>query len=174
MNYTLQYKKFLLNNGKVSRSKIRPRNIYSIRTYEEGHPPTKVGKDERIIFVIGKVKDTIHCITLNEVRPLYFIKFLEKIRDKRKPILDDQPLEEIIKKFTLNGKTLFESYIKKNKRIYLEKNSNYRTYKLTKITVCNEMRIETDMLRDVFREGSTDSTIRADIKTELNEQDSNN
>ena len=166
MAFTNQYKKFLNPEVRVPRSEIRPRNIYRISTYKAGDPPTKSGQDTRYVFVIGKVDDKIHCIKLNDIRPTDFIQFLNKIRDKQYQIQNDQRLEVLVKKFSKDGRTLFESYIKNNSKIYSSKLGNYRTYILQNITNVWEIRFEEGFLREMFKEGSTIQSRRQDIKDE--------
>lgn len=155
MAYTRQYKTFLSPEKRISRSLIRPKNIYRITTYSAGDPKTLSGEAARYVFVIGKVNNThIHCIKLNDIKPIDFIKFINKLRDKRIPIGEDQPLEQLLKKFSLDGKALFETYVKNNSKIYSSKLGNYRTYLLEKIQNVYEIRFEEGFLREIFQEGS--------------------
>lgn len=170
MAFTRQYKTFLSPEKRVSRSEIRPRNIYRITTYKGGDPITKSGNDVRYVFVIGKVDNKyIHCIKLNDIRPTDFLNFINKLRDKRIPIASDQSLELLLKKFSLDGKSLFETYVKTNKRIYSSALGNYRTYLLESIQNVYEIRFEEGFLRELFGEGSTESTRREVLKNEQSE-----
>lgn len=169
MAYTRQYTKFLKPEVRVSRGEIKPRNIYRISTYKGGTPATKAGEDSRYVFVIGKVDDKIHCIKLNDIKPLDFTQFINKLRDKRIPIKSDQALEELLKQFTKDGKSLFETYVKNNSKIYSSKLANYRTYILENIINVWEIRFEDGFLRELFGEGSNATTQRNVIQEELNE-----
>ena len=60
--YKRQYQKFLRPEKRISRSEIRPRNIYRIVTYKGGNPPNKQGAEARYVFVLGIVNKKIHCI----------------------------------------------------------------------------------------------------------------
>lgn len=170
MAYTRQYKSFLKPEKRVPRSQIRPRNIYRITTYRGGDPPTKRGEEERYIFVIGIVGNKVHAIKLNPIKPLDFTSFINKLRDKRIPIGSDQSLELLLKKFSKDGNSLFESYVKTNSRIYSPSLKNYRTYLLDSIVNVYEIRFEEDFLRELFKEGSTESTRREVITDEINEE----
>ena len=75
MAFTRQYKEFLKPEVRVSKSLIKPRNIYRISTYSGGDPITKQGEDARYVFVIGKVGDKIHCIKLNEIKPIALLGY---------------------------------------------------------------------------------------------------
>lgn len=169
MGYTRQYKTFLRPERRISRSQIRPRNIYRITTYRGGEPATKGGEDARYIFVIGIVDNKVHAIKLNPIKPIDFTMFINKLRDKRIPIGSDQALELLLKKFAKDGSGLFESYIKNNSKIYSASLKNYRTYLLSNIVNVYEIRFEEDFLRGLFKEGATKSTMREDITEEINE-----
>lgn len=166
MAFTRQYTSFLTPEKRVPRSQIRPRNIYRITTYKGGEPITKSGNDARYVFVVGKVDNKIHCIKLNDIRPTDFFNFINKLRDKRIPIATDQSLELLLKKFSVDGRGLFESYIKNNTKIYSSKLGNYRTYVLEKITNVYEIRFEEGFLRELFKEGSTQSTRQEVLRDE--------
>ena len=167
--YTRQYKSFLKPEKRVPRSQIRPRNIYRITTYRGGNPITKSGEDARYVFVIGIIDEKVHCIKLNPIRPIEFTMFIRKLRDRRIPIGSDQALELLLKKFSKDGNSLFESFVKNNPKIYSSQLKNYRTYILEKITNAYEIRFEEDFLRDLFKEGQTKSTMRDDIQEEVQE-----
>lgn len=169
MAYTRQYKSFLKPEKRIPRSQIRPRNIYRITTYRGGEPPTKTGEEERYIFVIGIVGNKVHAIKLNPIKPLDFTNFINKLRDKRIPIGSDQSLELLLKKFSKDGNSLFESYVKNNSKIYSSQLKNYRTYLLDSIVNVYEIRFEESFLRELFKEGSTESTRREVITDEINE-----
>lgn len=173
MAFTRQYKTFLRPERRIPRSQIRPRNIYRITTYKGGDPATKGGEDARYIFVIGIVDGKVHAIKLNPIRPIDFTNFIGKLRDRRIPIGSDQSLELLLKKFSRDGSSLFESHIKNNAKIYSKSLKNYRTYILDSIVNVYEIRFEEDFLRELFREGSTTSTRRQVITDEINEDTDN-
>lgn len=169
--FTPQYKQILTPEVRVGKNQILPRNIYRISTYKEGVPPTKVGLESRYVFVIGKLDNKIHCLLLNNVAPENFITFLNKLRNKSKPIEKDQPLSELLKLLPRDGKQLFEGYVKNNPKIYSSVLDNYRTYFIDKIQNVWEIRFEEGFLQQVFKEGNTSSTRNAVIKKEINEND---
>lgn len=170
-NFTNQYKQILTPEVRVSKNQIFPRNIYRISTYKEGVPPTKVGLETRYVFVIGKVDGKLHCLLLNHVLPDNFITFLNRLRNKAKPIQKDQPLSELLKLMSKDGRQLFESYVKHNPKVYSPLLDNYRTYFIDKIQNAWEIRFEEGFLQNVFKEGNTASTRRVEIKKEINEND---
>jgi len=169
--YTNQYKEILKPEKRISKSLILPRNIYRISTYIDGVPPTKVGMESRYVFVIGKVDKKIYCLLLNHVLPASFISFLNKLRDKTKPIEKDQQLSELLKLMGKDGHQLFETYVKRDRTIYSHKLDNYRSYFLDKIQNVWEIRFEDGFLQEIFKEGNTASDRREVIKKEINEKD---
>ena len=169
MAFTRQYKAFLRPEKRVPRSQIRPRNIYRITTYTGGDPVTKSGEDARYIFVIGIVNNKVHAIKLNPIKPIDFTNFIGKLREKRIPIGSDQALELLLKRFSKDGSSLFESYVKNNSKLYSRSLGNYRTYILSNIVNVYEIRFEEDVLRKLFNEPGTTSTRREIIRDEINE-----
>ena len=171
MTFIKQYKEILKAEVRVSRNEIRPRDIYRISTYKGSTPITKVGEETRLVFVIGRIgNDKIHCIKLNDIRPIYFTQFINKLRDKRLPIPSDAQLEAILKTFSRDGKLLFENYVKNNPRIYSPSLSTYRVYSLKDIVNVYEMRFEDDILQKMFGEGSNTTTQRNVIQDEINDR----
>lgn len=174
MSHTREYKAFLKPEKRIPRSQIRPRNIYRITTYKGGDPITNSGDAARYVFVVGIVDGKAHCIKLNDIRPIDFTNFINKLRDKRIPIGSDQALELLLKRFSKDGKGLFESYIKNNSKVYSKSLANYRTYKLESIQNVYEIRFEQDFLKELFKEGSNQSTRQEVIKDEITEDKDEN
>lgn len=167
MNYYTQYVQLLQKaEQRTSRGSIRPRNIYKLSVYKDGDPSSS----KRLVFVIGKVGDSIHTLKLNEIKPIDFANFLYKLRDKRVPVDPNLRLENHLIKTDIQGKRLFESYIKPNRQIYGGKNNHYRVYKLDKIQYIAEIKYENDVLRNIFRVG-TETQRRVDITEEIQEKD---
>lgn len=174
MAYTRQYKELMVPEKRISRNNIVPRNIYRISTYTGSKPITKTGDDSRWVFVIGKVDNKIHCIRLNDIKPLEFTKWLNKVREKRTPIGRDQQLSLLLKKFSKEGNELFESYIKNDSHVYRPGKSTYRIYSLDKIQNIWEIRFEEGVLRQIFGEindPKTTQEMRVEITDEINEKD---
>lgn len=169
MAYTRQYKTFLRPEKRVSKSLIKPRNIYRITTYKDGDPPTKSAEDARYIFVIGIVDGKVHALKLNPIVPADFTQFIGKLRDRRIPITENTMLHLFLKKFSRDGSALFTSYVKNNKKIYSPKLKNYRTYILNKIQNVYEIRFETDVLEQLFGERTNPTQQREIIREEINE-----
>ena len=171
MAFTRQYKTFLKPERRVSKSLIKPRNIYRITTYKGGQPATKSGEDARYVFVIGKVGDKLHCLKLNPIKPVDFTQFITQLRDKRIPIAPDTMLHLFLKKFSPDGNDLFHTKIKNNKKIYSPVLQNYRTYFINKIQNVYEIRFEQDVLENLFGEKKTITEQREIIRDEVNDTD---
>jgi hypothetical protein len=173
-NFTRQYTKFLKPEKRISRSELRPRNIYRITTYRGGKPATKSAEEARYIFVIGILDKKLHCIKINPINPLHFTQLIAKLRDKRLPLSSDLKLELMLKKFDRTGNNLFDTYIKNNKKLYRKELNNYRTYFLDKIVNVYEIRFEQDILESLFGEKTTTPEKREILKEEQSEIDSPN
>ena len=91
------------------------------------------------------------------------------MREKRIPIGSDQALELLLKKFSKDGSSLFESHVKNNSKLYSRSLGNYRTYILSNIVNVYEIRFEEDVLRKLFNEPGTKSTRREILRDEINE-----
>ena len=75
----------------------------------------------------------------------------------------------MLKRFSKDGNSLFESHVKNNSKIYSSQLKNYRTYLLDSIVNVYEIRFEGDFLRQLFKEGTTQSTRQEIITDEINE-----
>ena len=171
MSYTQQYVQFLKPEKRIAKSLIKPRNIYRLTTYKGGDPVTKSGSNARYIFVLGIVEGKVHAIKLNNIKPVDFTNFIAKLRDKRVPLSSNQMLHLFLKRFAGDGRTLFESHVKTNKKVYSPQLKNYRTYIEANIQNIYEIRFELDFLQELFKEGTTSSTRTAAIRDEVNEVD---
>jgi len=172
--FTRQYTKFLRPEKRIPRSQIRPRNIYRIVTYKGGHPPTKQAEEARYVFVIGIVGHKVHCIKLNPINPLHFTQFIGRLRDKRMPLSSDLRLESMLKKFSKDGSSLFESYVKNNTKLYSRNLNNYRTYILSSIVNVYEIRFEQEVLENLFGERTNASQKQQILRDEQSDLDEGN
>lgn len=166
--HTKEYKEILQPEQRIPKGRISPRNIYRISTYRGGDPATKTGDEARYVFVIGIVDDKLHCLKLNDIKPLDFTNLLFRMRDKRQPVRDVNTLSDLLKTYSGTGEDLFEREIKKDKKVYLPKVS-YRIYKLDKIVNVWEIQFERDFLLKLFKEGTSETLRRKIIKDEVNE-----
>jgi hypothetical protein len=171
MSYTRAYKEMLVPEQRISRGEIKPRNIYRISTYKGGDTETKTGEDTRYVFVLGRVGNKLHCIKLNNIKPLDFTNLLFKLREKRVPIGKDNKLNLLLKHFSTEGNELFEQHVKHDSKIYGPGLNNYRIYLVGNIVNAWEIRFEDFFLRKLFKEESTPDTRSEIIKNEIAESD---
>lgn len=165
--YTNQWVQLLKTEIRVSKALIRPRNIYRLSVYKDGDPKSQ----KRFVFVIGIHDEKIHCLKLNDIKPLDFMNFLFKIRDKRVPVDNTKRLEEHLILLPKDGNRLFEGYIKNDRKLYSKQLNNYRTYILDKISYVSEIRFEDGILNNIFKVGNTESDRRQTIDKEIDEKD---
>ena len=165
--FTSQWVQLLKPEFRVSKSLIRPRNIYRLSVYKDGDPKSQ----KRFVFVIGIHDDKVHCLKLNDIKPLDFTNFLFKIRDKRVPVDNTKRLEEHLIKLPKDGNRLFEGYVKTNTKLYSKQLNSYRTYTLDKISYISEIRFENDVLNNIFKITNTESDRRQIIEQEIDEKD---
>jgi hypothetical protein len=156
---------------RLSRGEMKPRNIYRISTYRGGTPETKTGEDARYVFVLGKIGGKLHCIKLNNIKPLDFTNMLFKLREKRVPIGKKNTLSALLRHFATDGNALFEQHIKNNSSIYGPGKKNYRIYMVNSIVNVWEIKFEDFFLKKLFKEDSTPSTREPIIKDEIAESD---
>jgi len=167
MSYVTQYKQLFKKGRTISKNNIKPRRIYKISSYSKGDPMA----NERFVFVVGIVENKIHCLKLNDIQPKKFITFLNKIRDKRKPIDDETPINELLLKFDIGGSRLFEQYIKKDINVYSKKLNSYRVYREDRITTIAEIQFEEEFLREIFNEKVNETIRDVLVEREIDEKD---
>lgn len=165
--FTNQYVQLLKTEKRISKSNIKPRNIYRLSVYKDGDPKSV----KRFVFVIGIVDGKIHCIKMNDIKPLDFTNFLFKLRDKRIPIDNTKRLSEHLIKFAVDGSSLFKNYIKSDKKIYSKDLNNYRTYILDKISYVSEVKFENEVMNNIFKVSNTETQRRNIIQEEIDEKD---
>jgi len=169
--HTREYKEFLQPELRISRGEMKPLNIYRISTYRGGTPAYKGGEESRFVFVLGKVGHKLHCLKLNEIKPIHFTSLLYKLRDIRKKIGKNNKLSNLLKEFAIDGNKLFEQNIKPNSNIYGPGKNNYRIYIIGNIQHVWEIRFEDFVLQKLLKLGSTTTTQLPVIKKEISEHD---
>jgi hypothetical protein len=99
------------------------------------------------------------------------MNLLFKLRDKRIPIDTTKRLSQHLIKLPVDGRRLFESYIKKDKKLYSKDLNNYRTYIIGKISYVSEVKFENEVMNNIFRIGNTETDRRLIIDEEIDEKD---
>jgi hypothetical protein len=174
MSFALQYNQLIAASDKVSKSLIKPKNIYRITTYKyiDGTTRTLTGTDTALVFVTGITPDrkTITCIKITLVRPQVFFNWLNRFFIKglaEEDFKDNMELSEILIKTDKAGKAIFNSFIK-GSQLYRQSENPYRTYTMTGIKNIESVFFKTELLKKSYGLiGSTKTQAKvtaADIK----------
>lgn len=154
--FTLQYNKFIQSEKAVSKTLIRPRNVYRINAYKyvDGKTKSLSGVESALIFVLGISPDKkISCVKISLIKPDIFFKFLKKmfikglVEDKVKSATQ---LEELLVLSDKGGKKLFSSFLKGDS-IYDKEPDSYRTYTLTGIKSVDEVTFTAETLLKYYK-----------------------
>lgn len=150
MNYLGQYLRMIERPTRVSRSMIKPLNLYRISAYEylTKEQRSLSGPRAAIILVTGIYDKKVNCLKLNEIPPNITFSFLKSV--KRSDIQNDsdtvyKSLSEMLMSTDRTGNRLFESKIK-NKPIYNIDPSPYRTYEWKNIIYIMETNFKKEYL----------------------------
>lgn len=149
MIYTLQYNKLVESEKPIARNRVLPRNLYRIKsyTYTDGTHENLTGLNSAIVFVFGRDADTLYCLKINEVRPIKFFEWLQRIVAHKAIDWDNvEELREAIIQSDRAGKNIWKRHIYA-KSPYILPASIYRTYKISSITSINEVYLKTDVLK---------------------------
>ena len=113
----------------------------------------------------------MHGVKLNSVRPVDFLSFLLKLKDKRKSTDDYVHLDELLRTFGSikddDGAGVY-NILKTSPKVY---KGNYRTYKLNSLTYVSEVFLERDFLKDFFKPGQSSQERKTVIKEEIKDDD---
>ena len=149
MPFTLEYDKLVESEKGISKTTLRPRNLYRINSYKYADGTTKslTGVTSSIVFVFGVTNDKVFCVKANDVRPEKFFEWLKTLLVKNLKNWDDVKLmEENIILADRPGKSIFNSYIK-GKQIYNQNPCPYRTYNLKGIMNIEQIQLKKDALQ---------------------------
>ena len=169
----LAYKKVIENENRIGKSNIRLRNLYKISQYKyaDGKSRNLADGNAAYVFIFGKVGNVIHGVKLNSVRPVDFLSFLLKLKDKRKGTDDYLHLDEILRTFGSikddDGAGVY-NILKTSPKVY---KGNYRTYKLNSLTYISEVFLARDFLKDFFTPGQSSQERKTVIKEEIKDDD---
>ena len=109
MPYASQYLKYVEAEIPVSRTLIRPRNIYKIKSYKDVDDKTHTyaGNNSAIVFVIGIFDKKVWCIRMTDIRPVFFWNWLKPMI-KKGVVLNEKikKLEDLLVSDTKNGKKI--------------------------------------------------------------------
>ena len=136
VNYMSQYKPYIRKYESVPRDKVQPMNVYKIKVYKKSDDPKVVKKalEELLIFSFGIYNKELFVVKLNNIKPMDFFKWLEKVLeyDKLKEITEETlKFRSVIKEFNRNGKDFYLQHVKTSHKIkpnnetYVIKELNY-------------------------------------------------
>ena len=151
MPYSLQYKPLIISESSVSKTMIKPRNIYKINSYKYSDGTTRSlgGVETSIVFVIGiSPTKVVSCLKLSLIKPEKFFEWLKRLLRaglSEDEIKNAESLEDIITFDNRDGKKIFNQFVK-GSNIYRQTPPTYRTYLLKNIKNIEELTIRKDIL----------------------------
>src|SRR6056300_662728 len=133
-NFSRQYKKFIKQESRISRTQITPNNVYRLSTYKysDGKTRTLRGEDETLIFVTGVYKKTIYGIKLSKIKPEIFFEWGQTIITEKDVLNEDNELvkfSQLSPPMDVTGDRFYKNYIKTSK-LLKKPQIPYRSYKL--------------------------------------------
>ena len=174
MPYASQYLKYVEAEIPVSRTLIRPRNIYKIKSYKDvdNKTHTYAGNNSAIVFVIGIFDKKVWCIRMTDIRPVFFWNWLTPMI-KKGVVLNEKikKLEDLLVSDTKNGKKIFGNFVK-GKKVYNLEPAVFRTYNLPGINSVEELKIDLNFLKTQYKlESEEVKSEYNDPKVEANKTD---
>jgi hypothetical protein len=151
MPFSLQYKPLVESEVPLSKTLVRPRNIYRINSYKykDGKTKTLSGVETSIVFVIGiSSEKVVSCLKLSLIKPEIFFKWLKKLMHTgitQETINNAKSLEDILVLDNKNGEKIFNQFVKSS-RLYTQEPNPYRTYLLKNIKNIEEINIKKEIL----------------------------
>jgi len=138
MEYSREYESLIEIEQGVSKTLIRPRNVYRINSYKykDGKTKSLAGVETAYIFVIGiSATKVISALKISLVKPKLFFDWLKKLYRtglSEDSINNSEKLEDLLILDNKNGQKLFNQFVKES-RIYKQVDTPYRTYLLNNI-----------------------------------------
>jgi hypothetical protein len=179
MPYSLQYKKLIESETKVSKSRLKPRRIYKITTYKyaDGHQKTLSGANTSYIFCTGVFHKKLYGIKLSLIKPEKFFVWLKQVFKKHlteAQFADHTNLADILQVADKAGTKMFNSYLK-GKQIYEKEPSAFRTYNIESIGQISEITLKKEVLMASYGLKLTETvdTKKEEDKTKPSAKESN-
>lgn len=158
MAFANLYNKFIKNESIVPKTKLIPRKVYKINSYEyvDGKLVNYSGNKSAIVFLIGITPDRmLHCLKISEVQPIKFFNWL-KLHIKKD--LDYDAIKNLVDKNAFNELLLADNRLgaktfqkAKNNVIYQQQPGTYRTYFVKSIKSIKEVYFNPDEFMKVLR-----------------------
>ena len=153
VKYTNLYKPLIEKEERVSKSLIRPRNLYRISLYEysDGVARNLSGVNSSLFFVTGIFERKIHGIKISEMKPEYFFEWFKKIMDmdkrKEESIDEMKKLEDLVIVADRGGQRLYDGYIKPSP-ILKRFGSPFRSYNIDGLRYIQEVQFKKNILKE--------------------------
>lgn len=151
MAFSLEYKPLIESESPLSKTMIRPRNIYRIKAYKyvDGKTKSLEGVETAIVFVIGiSPEKVVSCLKISLIKPVLFFRWLVKLFEaglSEEEIRNAESLEDLIVLDAKDGKKIFNQFVKRS-RLYIQNPTPYRTYLLQNIKNIEEVKIKKEIL----------------------------
>lgn len=154
MAFSLQYKPFIVKEEAVSKTLLKPKNIYKITYYKyvDGTSKSLSGSKTAYVFAIGIYHKKLVCLKISEIKPDKFFIWLKSLFQQsltNEKIDESKRLDEIMVRSDRNGSGLFNRYVSGNSILTQGKNP-YRTYNIAGITQILEITINKNTLKEYF------------------------
>lgn len=156
MSFYLEYSPIISEEVSVSKTSIKPRNIYRINSYKykEGTTKSLAGTDTALVFVVGITpQKVVSAIKISEVKSKLFFDWLKKLAKKGlsdEEIDESEELSELLILDSKDGKKIFNQFVKPS-RIYTGNPFPYRTYLLNSIKNVEEIKFSKEILKRVLK-----------------------
>lgn len=156
MPFSLQYKPLIESENSLSKTLVRPRNIYKIKNYKykDGNTKSLEGVETALVFVIGISPDKIvSCLKISLIKPDIFFRWLKTLLRaglSKDELQNAESLEDIIVFDAKDGKKIFNQFVKTS-RLYRQEPPAYRTYLLKNIKSIEQITIKKDILLNLLK-----------------------
>jgi hypothetical protein len=156
MPFSLQYKPLIESESSLSKTMIRPRNIYKINSYKykDGVTRSLAGVETSMVFIIGiSPEKVVSCLKITLIKPDIFFKWLKKLVRaglSEEEMQNTELLEDLIILDNKDGKKIFNQFVKPS-RLYIQNPPAYRTYLLKNIKNIEEVKIKKEILLNFIK-----------------------
>jgi hypothetical protein len=183
MPYSQLYNKLIATETKTSVTRLRPRKLYRILSYQytDGHTQNFRGAKGVLIFVLGKFHGKIYCLKITEIKPEKFFRWLKTIMFKNlkeEHFHNLKFLENMIPKSDRAGEKLYNSAVK-GKQIVKGDPSPFRTYIQKNIKQILWVELKTAQLEKMYGirheiDNKHDNEEDKLVKKEVKDEETNN
>ena len=150
--YIKLYDPLIEKERRISKTLIRPRNLYRISSYlnTEGEVQSMGGIKSSLFFATGIYEKKLHGLKISEIKPEYFFEWFSKIVDYDKrnedSINEMQELEDIVIMTDRGGKRLYEGFVKPSP-VLKRFGTPFRTYNMDGLKYISKVYFKKDILK---------------------------